>query len=121
MPKRSLTFDDARKMALALPGTEERTSYGVPAFYVRGKMFACQPSHKSAEPGSLVVRIDFNRRDELLDADPATYYIKEHYEGYTSVLVRLKYVHPDALRDLLTMAHAFMSSSSRRTRRRSRV
>lgn len=72
MPKRSPTFDDARKMALALPGAEERMSYGVPAFYVRGKMFACQPSHKSAEPGSLVVRIDFNRRAELLEADPDT-------------------------------------------------
>jgi hypothetical protein len=110
MAKRSLTFDDVRKMALALPGAEEKTSYGVPAFYVRGKMFACQPSHKSAEPGSLVVRVDFDRRAELLEADPATYYIKEHYEGYTSVLVRLKHIHPDALRDLLRLAHAFMSS-----------
>jgi hypothetical protein len=110
MAKRSLTFGDVRKMALALPGTEEKTSYGVPAFYVRGKMFACQPSHKSAEPGSLVVRVDFDHRAELLDADPATYYVKEHYEGYTSVLVRLKQIHPDALRDLLGMAHTFMSS-----------
>ena len=113
MAKRSLTFDDARKMALALPGTEEKTSYGVPAFYVRGKMFACQPSHKSAEPGSLVVRIEFPTRDELLEADPATYYIKEHYEGYACVLVRLKHVHRDALRDLIGMAHTFMSSSRR--------
>lgn len=110
MPKRSPTFDDARKMALALPGAEERMSYGVPAFYVRGKMFACQPSHKSAEPGSLVVRIDFNRRAELLEADPDTYYITEHYEAYTTVLVRLKRVHRDALRDLIAMAHTFMSS-----------
>ena len=47
---------------------------------------------------------------ELLEADPDTYYITEHYEGYTSVLVRLRRVHPDALRDLIAMAHAFMSS-----------
>jgi hypothetical protein len=114
MPKRSLTFDDARKMALALPGTEEKRSYGVPAFYIRDKMFACQPSHKSAEPGSLVVRIDFERRDELLEADPETYYIKEHYEGYPCVLVRLNHVHRDALRDLIGMGHAFMSSRRRR-------
>jgi hypothetical protein len=110
MPKRSPTFDDARKMALALPGAEEKMSYGAPAFFVRGKMFACQPAHKSAEPGSLVVRIDFDRRAELLEADPDTYYITDHYEGYTSVLVRLKRVHRDALRDLIAMAHAFMSS-----------
>ena len=108
VPKRSLTLNDVRKMALALPDAEEKTAWGAPAFYVRGKMFACQPTHKSAEPGSLVVRVDFDQRAELLAADPATYYIKEHYEGYTSVLVRLKHVHPDALRDLLRMAHAFM-------------
>ena len=63
-----------------------------------------------AEPGSLVVRIDFDGRNELLEADPATYYIKEHYEGYARVLVRLKQVHSDALRDLIRMGHAFVSS-----------
>ena len=114
MPKRPVTFATVRKMAMALPGTEEKTSWGKPAFHVRGKMFACQPSHRSAEPGSLVVRVDFDSRAELLAADPATYYIKEHYEGYTAVLVRLNQVHPDALRDLLRMAHTFVSSPRRR-------
>jgi hypothetical protein len=56
-----------------------------------------------------VVRVDRDSRAELLEADPKTYYIKEHYEGYDAVLVRLKEVHPDALRDLLASAHARMS------------
>jgi hypothetical protein len=43
--------------------------------------------------------------DELLGAEPETYYTKEHYESYPSVLVRLSRVHPDALRDLLRIAY----------------
>ena len=59
-----------RKIGLALPGVEESTAYGSPALKVRGKLLACVPSHRSAEPGSLVVRIDFDDRAELLAADP---------------------------------------------------
>ena len=44
--------------------------YGKPSLKVGGKMFACLPSHKSAEPDSLVVRTDFEQRAELLSGDP---------------------------------------------------
>ena len=92
-------------MALALPDVKESTMYGAPAFRIRGHMFACQPTHRSAEPNSLVVIVGFDRRDELLGAEPETYYTKEHYQNYPSVLVRLSRVHPDALRDLLRIAY----------------
>jgi len=49
----------------------------------------------------LVVRIDFDRRDELIAEDPDTYYLKDHYINYPVVLVRLNRVDPDALRELL--------------------
>ena len=35
----AVTFDDVRRMALALPETTEGTSYGTPAFQVRKKTF----------------------------------------------------------------------------------
>lgn len=111
MPSKTVTFATVRKLARALPGVEEGTTYGVPAFKVRGKMFACRTSHKSAEPNTLAVRIDFPQRDELLAADPETYYLTYHYEDYPCVLVRLSRVHPDALRDLLKMGLAFVSKS----------
>jgi hypothetical protein len=95
--------------------------YGVPAFKVGGKMFACRTSHKSAEPNTLAVRIDFIQRDELLAADPDTYYLTYHYEDYRCVLVRLDRVHPDALKDLLAMAWRFVSSSKRRARQTVRL
>ena len=40
--------------------------YGTPALKVRGKMFACIANHKSAEPGTLVIRMDFAQRAELI-------------------------------------------------------
>ena len=114
--QKPITFDTVRKIGLALPGVEEGTSYGSPALKVRGKMFACVPVHPSAEPDSLGVRIDFAQRDELLAAEPDTYYLKDHYVNYPVVLVRLSKVHPDALKDLLLMAWRFVSASGKRRR-----
>jgi len=65
--------------------------------------------HRSAEPDSLVVKVDFNDRTELLVTDPDVYYVTEHYVGYPSVLVRLSRVHPDVLRELLGMAYKFVT------------
>jgi len=123
MRKHGVTFEAIRRMALALPDVEEGTIYGAQAFRVRGQMFACRPSHRSAEPDSLVVRVDFDRRDGLLAEEPETYYITDHYVGYTSVLVRLSRIQADAMRDLLSMAYNFMAAKAPkrpvvRTRRR---
>lgn len=119
--RKAATFETVRELALALPNVEASTSWGAPDFRVRGKMFACRAINKSAEPDTLVVRIDFDQRDELIAADPETYYLTDHYVDYKCVLVRLSKVHPDALRDLLQMGWQFMSSQkSRSTRRRSR-
>jgi hypothetical protein len=57
-----------------------------------------------------VVRVDFDERAELLAADPDVYYLTDHYLKYTSVLVRLSRVTPDVLRDLLGMAHKFVTA-----------
>lgn len=114
MPRKKISFDTVRKMGLALPDVEEGTTYGTPALKVRGKMFACIPNHRSAEPDSLAVRIDFDQRDELIAADPKTYYLKDHYVNYPCVLVRLTQIEQDALRDLLLMAWRFVSTSARR-------
>jgi len=109
MPKNAIDFDTVRKIGLALPGVEESTAYGSPALKVRGKLLACLPVSRSAEPGSLAVRVGFEDRAELLAAAPDVYYVTEHYLNYTSVLVRLSRVTPDVLRDLLGMAHKFVT------------
>jgi hypothetical protein len=109
-------FRRVRKLALALPDVEEGTSWGTPAFKLRGKMIACRPTNKAAEPDSIVVMLDFAQRDELLAAEPDVYYLKEHYVGYPCLLVRLKKIHPDALRDLLAMAWQYVDGKSKRKR-----
>jgi len=70
MRRSTITFDTVRKIGLALPRVEESTAYGSPALKVRGKLLACVPAHRSAEPGSLVVRVGFDDRAELLAAAP---------------------------------------------------
>jgi hypothetical protein len=105
----TINFDTVREIGLALPGVEESTAYGSPALKVHGKLLACVPAHRSVEPGSLVVRVGFDDRAELLAADPDVYYVTDHYLNYTSVLVRLSRVAPDVLRDLLGLAHKFVT------------
>jgi hypothetical protein len=109
MPTSTINFDTVRSIGLALPGVEESTAYREPALKVHGKLLACIPSNRSAEPDSLVVRVDFDDRAELLAADPDVYYVPDHYVGYTGVLVRLSRVEPDVLRDLLGMAYKFVT------------
>jgi hypothetical protein len=116
VPTKRITFDTVRQLGLALPDVEEGTTYGTPALKVKGQMFACIPNHKSAEPNSLAVRIDFAQRDELIAAEPKTYYLKDHYVNYPCVLVRLARIRHDALKDLLLMAWRFESARTR-TRR----
>ena len=111
MPRRS-AFDAVRAIGRTLPEVEETTTWGAPTLKVRGKMFVCMATHKSAEPNTLVVRMAFDQRDALVADDPDTYYLKEHYVGYPCVLVRLARVHPDALRDLVTSAHRLVGTTT---------
>jgi len=96
-------------MAAALPNVEEGTSYGTPALKVKGKLFA----RLREDPDSLVIKMPFDQREELMAADPETYYITDHYRDYEWMLVRLSKVHPDALSDLLRVAHRTASAKRR--------
>jgi len=108
MPHRS--FKTVESIGRTLPDVEVTTTWGQPTLKVRGKMFVCIASHKSAEPDTLVVMMDFADRDALVEEDPDTYDLKEHYLNYPRVLVRLSRVRADALRDLITGAHRFVGA-----------
>jgi len=116
----TVPFDRVKKLARTLPDVDVGTTYGAPALKVRGKMFAVIPTHRSAEPRSLAVRIPFRDRDELIAADPDTFYLKEHYVSSPCVLIRLDRIHRDALRDLLQMAWRFVAKPKPAGRRPSR-
>src|SRR6266550_2244836 len=92
-----VTFDTVREIAQTLPGAEESTSYGTPAFKVKKKLFARQ--HQDGE--SLVIAVDFEEREEMMNAAPEKFYITDHYLNYPWLLVRMSKVNADELRDLL--------------------
>jgi hypothetical protein len=101
LPRTKVTFDIVREIGLALPDVEDSTMYGQLALKVRGKLLSCLPVNKSAEPDSLMVRIDLEQRAGLLAEAPETYYVTDHYRDYPAVLVRLSRIPVDQLRDLL--------------------
>ena len=108
MPGSTIDFDTERNIGIALPGVESAQRPGFPARKVHGRLLACVPANRSAEPGSLVLRVDFDDRAELLAAHPDVYYVTDHYAGYNAVLVRLSRVNSNVLQDLLGMAHKFV-------------
>ncbi len=112
-----VTFAAVRKFALSLDDVEEGMSYGTSGFRVGGVLFV--RFHQDGE--SLVVRTDFDQREELMAADPATYYITDHYLNYPWILVRLARVHADALRDLIRWAYKSAAAEKRRAPRRKRA
>ena len=115
---RSLSFKTVEAIGRTLPDVTVTTAYGAPALKVNGNMFVCIATNKAAEPNTLVVMMDFPDRDALVEEDPATYYLKDHYLNYPCVLVRLSRVSADALHDLVAGAHRFVSARGKRKRPR---
>ncbi len=115
-----VTFDMVREIGLALPDVEDGTIHGSLALKVRGKLLTCMAIHKSAEPGTLAVRIDFEQRSGLLAEAPETYYVTDHYRNYPTVLVRLSRIGRSELRDLLGASWRFVTSRSQKGRKASR-
>jgi hypothetical protein len=85
MVQRKLSLAAIRRVAGALPDVEEGTSYGTPAWRQRGRLLA--RLHQDGE--SIVLKVGNATRDHLLEADPRTFFVTDHYRGYPTVLARL--------------------------------
>jgi hypothetical protein len=101
MPRSSKppTFDTVRKLALALPGVEDGTSYGTPALKLKKKLMI-----RLREDGDVVFIVGFDKRDMLMAARPEAFFTTDHYRDYPSVLVRLGAVTEAELKDLVQWA-----------------
>lgn len=96
-----MEWDEVRDLALALPETEESTSWGHPSLKVNGKWFAGMSPHREAK-GALVIRCDPDERPLMLAGEPELFSITPHYDNYPRVvLVRLEAATADDLRDRL--------------------
>lgn len=109
-----ITYDSVCKMALSFPHVEESTSYGTPALKVKKKLFVRW--RNEVDPDTIVLKMPFEQREELMAADAETYFITDHYLKYPWVLVRLSKLHPDALRDLLQIGYRAALASKRSTK-----
>ena len=91
-----MTSAEYRRIALALPGVEEGSSYGDPAFKLRGHFFT-----RLREDGDLVLPADPDEREMLCEAEPETFHFSEHYRSSRLVLARLDRVHSATVARLL--------------------
>ena len=117
MSKGKIDFDAVRDIALTLPNVEDGSTRRGFAVKVKGRLLACEAINKSAEPGSLVVRIAFDEREELLELEPDVFYLTDHYVKHAVVLVRLSKIERDSLRDLLERAWHLTTAKKPRTRK----
>lgn len=85
-------------VASSFPETELSTSYGEPAYKAFGKFL----TRLRADNDSVVLgEVDFDERDMLIEADPETFHVTDHYRGYRYVLARLKRLDEKTLRGYL--------------------
>jgi hypothetical protein len=107
-------FRTARMLGLTLPDVAAATKYdGSPLLKRGGSFMAGLATHRSAEPGTLVVRVDLERRDSLIADAPETYYLTDHYRRHPVVLVRLAAIDREALRDVLGMSWRLTAAKTR--------
>ena len=99
------TPDDVRELALSLPETIEKSSYGTPGYRVKDKLFA--RIHQDGK--SLVMRCDRAQREVMHAAEPAKFYWTPHYDNYDAILVGLAEVDREELASLLEMSWFFMA------------
>jgi hypothetical protein len=94
----AVTKAQLNKIALSFPGAVESTSYGYPSFKIEKKFF----TRLRAEDDSIVLMVDsIDERDMLIEADPKTFFITDHYKDYPSVLVRIARIDTKTLRAML--------------------
>ena len=109
------SWDDVRRIALALPETSEGTSWGHASWGVKGKGFVWERPLRNADLKALGegaptgpilgVRVEhLGAKEALLADDPAVFFTTPHFDGYPAVLVRLEEIALDELEELVVEA-----------------
>jgi hypothetical protein len=88
---------------------EEAPSYGTPGFRVRKKLLARM--HQSEDALVLLLR-DIDEQEALIEMDPSTFYITDHYRGYAAVLAKLSAVKQGQILDIVEAAWRRVASKA---------
>ncbi len=109
------TWDDVRRIALALPETEERISRDLRKWRVKDKGFVWERPLRRADLDALGgaapdgpilgARVEhLVAKEALLADDPAVYFTTPHFDGYPAILVRLERITLEDLQELIVEA-----------------
>ena len=108
-----MNLDVVWRVGTMMQGVEKGLVHDKPALKVRiggkARILACVPVHRSAEPDSLMVRMDRVKRGIMLEESPELYYAPAHYQNYDAILVRLSRLTPETLHELLVGAYEFVA------------
>jgi hypothetical protein len=109
------TWDDVRRIALALPETSERLSRELRQWRVKDKLFVWERPLRRADLEALGpdapdgpilgARVEhLGAKEALLADDPSVYFTTPHFDGYPAVLVRLDRIGLEELHDVTVEA-----------------
>ena len=109
------TLDDARRIALSLPDTTEKISWGSMHWRVHGVGFVWERPLNQADRAALgdaaptgeilAARVaDLAERDTLVAAEPEVFFTIPHFGDWPAVLIRLGRIGLDELAEVITDA-----------------
>jgi hypothetical protein len=109
------TWDDVRRIALALPETNEQSARGVPRWRVKDKGFVWERPLRRADLAALgepapvgpifAAHVpDVGVKEALIADDPGVFFTTPHFDGYPAILVRLDRIAASDLAELITEA-----------------
>ncbi|MBV9004591.1 MAG: MmcQ/YjbR family DNA-binding protein [Solirubrobacterales bacterium] len=109
------TWDDVRRIALALPETDEQLSHGHASWRVRDKGFVWERPLRAADLRALGdaaptgpilgVRVEhLGAKEALIGDDPEVFFTTPHFDGYPAVLVCLDKIGVGELGELIVEA-----------------
>lgn len=109
------SWDDVRRIALALPETDERSRDGLYQWRVKDKGFAWERPLRRADLAALgdtaphgpilAAHVpDLGAKEALLADDATVYFTTPHFNGYPAILVRLDHIAEPELTELLVEA-----------------
>jgi len=94
----AVSYEDVQRFALALPGVAEGFSYGRPCLKAHGKFLT-----RLMDDGDSLVcpGVSFDERELLIEAEPETFHVTDHFRSYPYVLIRLSSASPATVEGLL--------------------
>jgi hypothetical protein len=109
------TWEDVRRIALALPQSSERSSHGHASWRVGDKGFVWERPLRRTEVRALgeeapdgpilAARVEhLGAKEALIADDPAVFFTTPHFDGFPAVLIRLDRIPLDELNEMIVEA-----------------